>query len=428
MGHGLIIAGIAFLLIPTFGVYDVMPDFIGCALIMAGLAKTAKLNGDLQSSRRNFRYLLYITAARFLLMFPIVSLSDEMTSMLFVFAFAIAETVFLLPAFSELTEGSYYLSARNGCDIPDKVCDDFRLVTRIFIIARAVLVSVPELTVLTNDAYKESVDVDAAERLTLYDSKNVITMGCAAVSLFIGAAFFALAVRFFGKLMKDRDSVAAIRKRYEDEISSDRLRVAYDSVRSASSLFVAACVFLTTVHFYGFDVLPDVVAAVLMLFCFVKMKKAAGVGYAVPLTLFSAVYCALSFAAEFYVAQKYFDGSYAANSENAPAYAVSASAKALGFMIFAAVIYCFYRCLSDAARKYTKAPTFDEEGYKKMISGKCRAVGILGIAACGLSAAAVFASLYIGAFRFAGILIFGAYAIYAYIATSKICDEISRRI
>ena len=37
MGYGLIIAGIAFLFVPAFGLYDFMPDVIGYALIAAGL-------------------------------------------------------------------------------------------------------------------------------------------------------------------------------------------------------------------------------------------------------------------------------------------------------------------------------------------------------------------------------------------------------
>ena len=198
MGHGLIIAGIAFLFIPALGVYDLMPDVIGYALIMLGLSKLAALNGDLLSSKRNFRYLLFITAAKTVLFFPLMSLRDEMTVMLYVFAFAIAETVFLLPAFSELCEGSYYLSSRSGCEIPDREYEDLRLMSRVFIIARAVLVAVPELTVLTNNAYKESVTAEEMERPTLYDSKNIITLGCAAVSLLIGAVFFVLAIRYFG--------------------------------------------------------------------------------------------------------------------------------------------------------------------------------------------------------------------------------------
>ena len=47
MGYGLILAGMAFLFVPSFGIYDVMPDVIGYALIMIGLSKTARLNGDL---------------------------------------------------------------------------------------------------------------------------------------------------------------------------------------------------------------------------------------------------------------------------------------------------------------------------------------------------------------------------------------------
>lgn len=427
MDHGLIIAGIAFLFIPALGVYDLMPDVIGYALIMLGLSKLAALNGDLSSSRRNFRYLLFITAVKTVLFFPLMSLRDEMTVMLYVFAFAIAETVFLIPAFSELCEGSYYLSSRSGCEIPDREYEDLRIMSRVFIIARAVLVAVPELTVLTNNAYKESVTAEEMERPTLYDSKNIITLGCAAVSLLIGAVFFVLAIRYFGRLAKDRGSVAAIRKRYEDEVMSNRLGRVYSGAKLSSSLFVAACVFLMPVYFYGVDVLPELAAAVLMLFALRGLK-----GYtdktAAPAAIFAAVYAAASLAVELFVSSKYFNGSYSVSDKTAAAYTVAASVKAVGFMIFAVLIYLFYTGISRAVAENTKAPTFDEEGYKKSLGLKCTLIGVSGIVSCAVSAACTFAALYAPSVRFAGAVVFFAYAVFARVMLTKLCDEISRRL
>ena len=428
MGYGLIIAGIAFLFVPSFGLYDIMPDVIGYLLIVAGLSKLSQLNGDLQSSRRNFRYLLYISLAKLILTLPVLNINDETTTMLLVFAFAIAETVFLLPAFSELCEGSYYLSSRSGCDVPDRSADDLRLFSRIFVIARAVLVTGPELTVLTNNAYKESVTVDDLEKPTLYDSKSVLTIACFVISFLIGAVFFVLALRYFGRLRKDAGFVAVMRQRYAEEIEGDDAKQAYAAVRSCTALVTVACVFLAGVHFYGFDVLPDLVAAALLSAVFYKLRRITGTKPAMRASIVTAVICAVSFAAEYYIARAYFNGSYEATASTGGPYMIAAACRAVCFVLFAWLFYKLSAYLCRAVDGYTKAPTFDEEAYKKGLYIKCRTVGVAGIAACGISAAAGFLTLYNGLFRFAGAAVFIVCAVICFVNMNRLCDELSRRL
>lgn len=424
MGYGLIIAGIAFLFVPAFGLYDFMPDVIGYALIAAGLYKTSQLNGDLHSAARNFRYLLYLSLARLILTPAVAGLRDEMTEMLVVFAFAIAETVFLLPAFSELCEGSYYLSTRAGCDVPDKYHDDLLLTSRVFVIGRAVLAAAPELTVLTNNAYKESVTVDDLQRATLYDSRSVITVACFVISLMIGVVFFILAVRYFGRLRSDKASVAAIAARYDAEIGSDEEKRAYTSVKASASLLTAACVALSGVFIRGVDVIPDFIAAALMLAAFYRLRAVAKTKKAAVVSAVTAALCSGAFALELVTAQKHYNGSF---SPSAPFLTV-ASLRALCFVLFAYLFYLLYGYLCDAVVKYTKAPTFDEAGYLRGLYNRCKLIGIAGIAACAVSAASGFGMLYAGVVRFAGITACVALAVIVYVNTGKIAEEMSRRL
>lgn len=110
------------------------------------------------------------------------------------------------------------------------------------------------------------------------------------------------------------------------------------------------------------------------------------------------------------------------------AYIISASAKAAGFMIFAALIYYIYRCFCITVKKYTRSPTFDEAGYKKRLYNRCLALCVAGIAACAVSAVSGFLFPFSELFRFAGLICFSAYAIFMYVTTTKLCEELSRYI
>lgn len=428
MGYGFIIAGIAFLFVPSFSIFDFMPDAIGYALILIGLSKISALNGDLYNSRRSFGYLFFLSLIKLLLMMPLVGLNDEMTSMLYVFSFAIAETVFLIPAFSSLCEGSYYLSSRAGANVSDKAYNDFRIMTKIFIIGRAVLATAPELTVLANNAYRESISADELGIPTIYDSKKVITLLCMAISFIICTVFFILAVRYFLPLMRCRASVDEMKHQYEKEFLSNEGKRVYTSVKSASVLFTFACFFMATLYFYGWDILIDVIAAALMLAGFITLKGVIDTKKAVIMSAAAAVITAAATALEIYTAKKYFtDASYITDA-SMTSYLISAAFKALGFIVFAALLYYVYRCYCIVIKKHTKSPTFDEAGYKKRLYNKCKALCIAGIAACGISAACGFLFSVSELFRFAALVLFIAYGVYMYVTSSKLCEELSRYI
>ena len=288
MGYGFILAGLAFLFVPSFSIFDFMPDCIGYALMLAGLSKTAELNGDLYNGKRYFRYLFFLTLIKALLTVPLFSLNDETTSMLYIFCFAIAETVFLMLAFPCLCEGSYYLSSRAGANVSDKAHNDLRFMSKIFIIGRAVLAVAPELTVLANNAYKESISADELDMPTVYDSKGIVTAACFVVSLLIGVVFFILALRYFIPLIRDKAAVRNVRQRYGDEIGNNEGKRVYNAAKNASSLFTFGCAFMATLYFYGWDVLPDIAGAGLMLAGFAVLMPVLNTKKAIILSAVAA--------------------------------------------------------------------------------------------------------------------------------------------
>ena len=310
----------------------------------------------------------------------------------------------------------------------DKAYSDFRAVSRVFIIGRALLASLQELTVLTNRAYVETISMDDFDKPTLYDSKSLITLVCAFISLLIGIVFYVLAIRYFVPLIRDKKTNAEIRRRYDEEITSNGEKRVYNCVRSASSLFTFACLFMATLYIYGWDIFIDVIGAGLALAGFFVLKYVIDTKKAVILSVVFVVITAASSGLEYSTAKTYFtDASYITDA-SMNAYIISASVKAMGFMVFAALLYYVYRCLCIVIKKHTKSPTFDEAAYKKKLYRRCGILCGAGIAACGLSAAAGFMFAYSELFRFVGLICFGAYTIYMYVTTTKLCVELSRYI
>jgi hypothetical protein len=174
--------------------------------------------------------------------------------------------------------------------------------------------------------------------------------------------------------------------------------------------------------------LPDLVAAALLLAVFYKLRRMTDTKPASRAALVTAVICTASFAAEYYIARKYFNGSYEATASTGGPYMIAAACRAVCFVLFAWLFYKLSSYLCRAVDGYTKAPTFDEEAYKKGLYVKCRTAGVAGVAACGISAAAGFLTLYNGLFRFAGAAAFIACAVICFVNMNRLCDELSRRL
>ena len=56
---GRIAAGIFFLLNPNITVIDLLPDFIGCILIISGLGLLRDISDSLEEARKNFLRLFF---------------------------------------------------------------------------------------------------------------------------------------------------------------------------------------------------------------------------------------------------------------------------------------------------------------------------------------------------------------------------------
>ncbi|MBQ3870468.1 MAG: hypothetical protein II777_07945 [Clostridia bacterium] len=429
MGSGLVLLGLSFFIIPSFGMIDFMPDFIGCALIMKGLSKLSTQNGDAERARDRFKFLLIITLLRFVMIIPLAMISDEMTTMLFVFSFAVAETVFLILAAFPLIEGVNHVSSRYGCEIPERRYNDMKIVFPLFAAARAVLVAAPELTVLTNPVYRDVIDVTELDKPTLYSAKNLVFAVCLGISLFIGVVFYISACGFFSAPMKDKAANEKFIADYNADIAANPVRTVCKNVKTAALLIVSGTAFLCTLHFYGLDVLFDLIGFALICAGFAVLRNYSP--YAKKALLVSAAAAAVSVASavlSVYISTVHYHKTYVMTVGAVRAYTALAIVLTVEYALYAAIMFYLYKVLCDAVRDYVRAPVFDEAEYKKEFSLKYVVLCSVGAGLCPVMSAFGFLYMYEEEVWIVGLLLFAAFSVYMLKTLLTLPAEIERRL
>ncbi len=154
---GLILASLWFFFNPNISIVDILPDCLGCALILLALRRAASLVPHFDEAQEAFRRLFYVTLSKIPALVILLMLFSERVSItLFSLSFAILEILFAIPAFSALFKGFFYLGQRFGCQAaivarpglpaPERL----KNLTLIFLTVKAVASTLPEFGFLFN--------------------------------------------------------------------------------------------------------------------------------------------------------------------------------------------------------------------------------------------------------------------------------------
>ena len=116
MGLAPIALAFVFLFNPNINLVDVLPDFIGYAILIACLSVLCDLNEDIAQARSRFLSALVIDVVKLFSVFFVFgsSQTDEQNTMLLLvsFCFAIIECVVVIPAYISLFKGFISLGYR----------------------------------------------------------------------------------------------------------------------------------------------------------------------------------------------------------------------------------------------------------------------------------------------------------------------------
>ena len=268
--------GLVFFLTPCFAVIDILPDFIGCLLIRAGLTRIFAADQQLRTARRDTRRLFVVgilktASVAIFALFP----GDPTLITLITFVFGVLELVFGLPLVNSLFDGLSAASVRCEGGAALDSLESVRLILKIFLWTRCVCSFLPECFVLFDPAYTGELVHGSVRLSETLNSLKLVTrfLQLALVGVFGLFVFFRLR-RFFYSLRSDGEFVSSFDSRLAEKIGDfgnfeNRLYL-----NRALALLLGASVF--TFRFYAsfFGVIPDFVVFLLLIFADRSLRNA----------------------------------------------------------------------------------------------------------------------------------------------------------
>lgn len=260
MGLLYILVGCVLLFDPVYNLIDVPPDFIGVVLILYGMTRLADLNSHISAAYSKMRSAAFVTFAKFVCM-VLIGVFDPTMRITLTLGFGVLECVFVIPALSELFEGLTALATGNVA-IKEKIASGIKPMTAIFFVIRATGSVLP-------DASRMIYETSGGEVRPNSITPEMMWMILLTVSLVLttlcGAFWLYHVFCFINPARKNKDFVASLEKRYENEVLSDRQKTTSRLVGRFSLLASLSLIPFVTLRVDGIYFLPEFAFGIVML-------------------------------------------------------------------------------------------------------------------------------------------------------------------
>ena len=272
----LIIAALVILANPFYSLFDILPDFIGYAILFSVLLDISDIYPHFDEAKENFRKLMWINVSKipFLILMNWVRQQHANESTLLsviVFVYMIAELIFLIPGIARLFDGLRYVGERENLDDVLRAGKRISLnkvfvFSMVFFIFRSVLSFLPELLF---------VPVSESRGHYLQNYRETALLCCCALVMLLGIIWLFITIKYVLRL-KNSAGLSMIIK-----IKTEEVGTALCTKKKIRGLYlilnlVAVCVgFNIDLIFDNVNILPDTVSAILFIFvCFTARKQA----------------------------------------------------------------------------------------------------------------------------------------------------------
>ena len=288
----------AFLFNPSISIVDILPDFIGYIILTVALTKLADMNDTFFEVQRKFRFLIVIDAVKILALFWAFSMAsgNERNSslLLWSFVFAVLDMVFLIPAliklFSGMTElayaheSTYLLGTSKKRKTPT---DRIRALSVFFVVFKATVSFLPELTELTSSYYWELMI--NPPKFNLYRYVGALRFLAMLLILAVGIFWLVRIMSYFGRVGKDKIFMDSLNTAYAEKVLTKKGIFIKRRVSIASVLILAAIVLSFDFRFDGVNVIPDILSVPLFAIALSTLGKVVKVS-----KIKSAIFCTLA--------------------------------------------------------------------------------------------------------------------------------------
>lgn len=275
MGLSYLIAGFVFFFLPNLSIIDIFPDFLGCILIIKGLNKLSDLTPGLYDAKNSFIKVLYIHIAKFFLMFTVGFFYNQNGGdgyiLIFSFTFAVLDLLFTLPAFKALLNGFIYLGDRTNASILFKNQSEFSTLTSAFIITKATLAFLPDLSFISNP--ESSNFVSLSEGFYISNYKTLLVGTNFIITSLLGTIWLVYAIKYFNGIKKDKELMDSLSERYRTEILSQEGLFIRRTIKLAFTFTMIGVLLMTDYLIDYVNVIPDFFGAMFFLFAALMLKK-----------------------------------------------------------------------------------------------------------------------------------------------------------
>jgi cytochrome c oxidase assembly protein Cox11 len=288
LGLSYIVAGACFLFEPYIGVIDLLPDCLGYLFLFLGLYRFADMDDRLGEALKGARNLALVGIARWiamLLAFGFVSPTEQPVFMLLaLFSLAVLDCIALIPMWKHFCGGLLYMGSRyDATTMFDRrriggklgnynAVEKYTAVSVVFFILHEALAVLPELTVLSH----EKGGAELGQGTHYYDFVGMFRGIGILISLVLGIAWLILTICFIRKLKGDKPFFAKLAEKYRTEILTRHDMWAMRAVRASMICLVIAAVFSLDFYLDGVNLLPDVLAAVMLILSVWFIRAYAG--------------------------------------------------------------------------------------------------------------------------------------------------------
>lgn len=283
--------GALFLLNPNFHLIDLLPDAIGYLLIVSGLRAIEPVSPSIEEARKRFSMLVRVTLVRIAAL-PLtfaVGYDEKTFILVFTFAFALIETIYLLPALHYLYDGTSYLSLRFGSVLAKSKPP--RIFSMVFAVGRAALNVLPELQYLPTQYEEDLLLNPTYQPFKLSQLSHMLILVNIVFTLLLAFIWILKFSRYIKRLRRDPaldESLSAEIAAQPRDVGAELLR-RFKPAFSLISVAMFACL-----DFYadGYNLIPDVIPALLILTASMFLYRAKECKRALP--VLASVYAGLT--------------------------------------------------------------------------------------------------------------------------------------
>ena len=276
----LIIIGTFFFFNPNLVVLDILPDFIGAILIIAGFLHLADIEDRAKDAQKALVILAIVNGAKMLTMFVLHNNEGQVWGLIFTFCFGLGEGALFVYGMGKLFSAITYQAMRHTCLPLYEGFSSLLPLTVLIAILKNLLVMLPELTSLSTDyGFIENIAGNEAQ-VAQFVYKALTVLNFVVVTLY-GFGWWIYMLRYFKTVGKQRAFLEALDQKYFVEVGSRHEVLTYRALKTAGLLFTLGLILLLPLRLDGNDVLPDFAAGMLILLGVLRLftlykKRAAG--------------------------------------------------------------------------------------------------------------------------------------------------------